>query len=110
MRDSFEEFRKRGVVIVAVSVDPPDITREHAAKMNYPFIFLADEKAEVIKAWDFLHEGGFRCADISRPAEFLIDTSGTIRWRYISITYRTPDRLKVEEALKVIDEIKCAGQ
>lgn len=110
MRDSFEEFQKRGVVIVAVSVDPPGITREHAAKMNYPFIFLADEKAEVIKAWDFFHEGGFRGADISRPAEFLIDPSGMIRWRYISETYRTPDRLKAGEALKVIDKLQSADK
>ncbi len=110
MQGSLEAFTKRGVKIVAVSVDPPDTTRAHAKKQGYIFTFLADEKMEVIRAWDFVHGGGnpLSGGDISRPAEFLIDPSGVIRWRNLSPTYR--ERLKAEEALKVIDEIKSAGQ
>lgn len=111
MRDSYEKFRQRGVEIVALSVDPPETTRMHAEKQEYPFIFLADEKMEVVRRYDFFHENGsFKIpgGDISRPAEFLIDPAGTIRWRNLTGSYR--ERLKAEEALKIIDEVRAADK
>lgn len=111
MQGAAEEFKKRGVRMLAVSVDPPATTREHAEKQGYTaFTFLADEKMEIIRAWDFVHEGGNRRAgtDISRPAEFLLDPSGTIRWRNLTGSYR--ERLKAEEALKIIDEVRAADR
>ena len=35
----------------------------------------------MIRRYDLLHKGaGVKGHDVSRPAEFLIDSSGTIRW------------------------------
>lgn len=84
-----------------MSVDPPDVTRAHAEKQGYGFAFLADEKADVIRRWGLLHEGGFRGADISRPAEFLIDPTGIVRW--VNLTDDYAQRLDATEALRVID-------
>lgn len=97
--------------LLAVSVDPPEITREHAEKMGYSaYTFLADEKMEALRAWDIVHENGFRGNDISRPAEFLLDPEGTIRWRNLSPTYKTKDRLMAGEALRAIDEIQAVDK
>src|SRR5262249_24585722 len=64
-----------------ISVDPPEINREHCRKQGYTYTFLSDPKADVIRAYDLLHEGaGQKGVDISRPAEFLVDSSGTVRW------------------------------
>jgi len=51
------------------------------SKAGYTFPFLSDPKAEVIRRYDLLHvAGGPNGTDISRPAEFLVDTTGTVRW------------------------------
>jgi peroxiredoxin len=101
-QEKLGEFEKRGVRLLAVSVDPVATTREHARKQGYTYTFLSDEMAEVIRRYGLLHEGGFRGLDISRPAEFLVARNGTVLWANFTSDYRV--RLKGEEALKVIDE------
>ena len=99
-----DEFNRRGVRVVAISVDPPEVSRKHAEKQGYTYTFLSDEKAEVIRAYDLLHEqGGPGAADISRPAEFLLDASGTVRWVNLTDNYRV--RARAEEILQVIDNL-----
>jgi peroxiredoxin len=82
------EFEARGVRLAAISVDPPGITREHRRRQGYTFTFLSDPEAEVIRRYGLLHEGGRADgADISRPAGFLLDAGGTIRWRSLTDSY-----------------------
>jgi peroxiredoxin len=102
------EFEKRGVRVVAISVDPPEVNRRHTAKQGYTYTFLSDPKAEVIRRYDLLHphaspSGG----DIARPAEFLIDSSGTIRW--VNLTQDWRIRARPEQVLKVIDDLHLAS-
>jgi hypothetical protein len=48
---------------------------------------LSDRKAEVIRKYDLLvPSGGEDNRDISGIAEFLVDSSGTVRWRYFGET------------------------
>ena len=42
-----------------------------------------------------------------RPAEFLIDSSGTIRW--VNLTESVTVRARPEQVLKVIDDLKVAS-
>ena len=66
---------------MAISVDSPETSRGLAAKAHYTFPLLSDEKAEVIRRYDLLHKAaGPEGSDISRPAEFLVDSSGVVRW------------------------------
>ena len=68
---------------MAISVDPAEVTRQHAAKQSYTFTFLSDVNAEVIRRYGLLHPGGgIDGADISRSAEFILDADGTVRWAY----------------------------
>ena len=54
-------------------------------KTGYAFTFLSDPKAEAIRRYDVVHAGqGENGADVARPAEFLIDPSGTVRWRMVT--------------------------
>ena len=96
-------MKARGVTVVAISVDSPEINREHTRKQGYTFTFLSDEKAEVIRRYDLVHEKGYRDADIARPAEFLVDSTGTIRWVNLADDYRV--RLRPEELLKTLDRL-----
>jgi peroxiredoxin len=53
----------------------------------------------VIRQYDLLHQGaGVEGQAVARPAEFLVDRSGTVRWRNLTEDYRV--RARVEEILE----------
>ncbi len=77
--------------------------------MGYTFTFLSDPKAKVIRRYDLLHRGaGPHGADISRPAEFLLDSSGMIRW--VNLTDNIAVRARPEDVLQAIDEMQLAAR
>jgi peroxiredoxin len=89
---------------VAISVDAPEVSRDLTQKVGYTFTFLSDPKAEVIKQYHLLHAGaGISGQDIARPAEFLLDSSGTIRWTNFTENYWVRARPEqIIEAAKTI--------
>ena len=98
------DLESRGIRIVALSVDTPEINRRQRQKLGYTCTFLSDPKAEVIRRYDLLHVGaGPKGADIARPAEFLIDSSGTIRW--VNLTENIAVRARPDQVLKAFDEM-----
>ena len=98
------KFTSRGVRVVAISVDPIEVTEKLRKKNGYTFTFLSDPKAEVIRGWDLLHpHGGIDGADIARPAEFLIDPTGTVRWVNLTEDYKV--RVQAPAVLKVLGEL-----
>lgn len=94
---------------MAVSVDLPETTRAHLAKTGWTYTFLSDPKAEVIRRYDLLHPGGGEGgADISRPAELLIDPAGTVRW--VDLTEDLRVRTRPETVLAVFDQLTGASR
>ncbi len=89
--------------LVAISVDPVEVTARHCENQCYTFVFLSDPKAEVIRRYDLLHPGGHGAEDIARPAEFLVDPEGVVRWVNLTGSFRV--RPKGEEILKVLDDL-----
>ena len=71
---------------MAISIDSPEINRDYMLqKSGYTFTFLSDPRLEVIRRYDLVHAEELASGkDIARPAEFLIDPSGTIRWRMVT--------------------------
>ena len=81
-------FDQAGIRPVAISVDTPDELRNLAQSAGYTFTLLSDLKREAITRYDLVHKGGGPLGqDISRPAEFLLDSSGTARWRMLTENY-----------------------
>ena len=82
---------------VAISVDLPEQSASLAKKAGYTYTFLSDPDAKVIRSYDLLHAGsGVDGKDISRPAEFLLDSSGVVRWINLTEDIRvraTPDQM-----------------
>jgi len=73
---------------VAISVDPPEVSRDLRQRIGYTYTFLSDPQAEVIRRYDLVHAGaGEEGRDIARPAEFLLDSSGTVRWVNLTENY-----------------------
>ena len=89
---------------MAISVDSPEESAKLCEKAGYTFPVLSDPKAEVIRRYDLLHTaGGPGGTDISRPAEFLVDSTGTVRW--VNFTEDIRVRAKAEDMLAVAKDI-----
>ena len=102
------KLESRGIHLVAVSVDTPEINRRQRQKLGYTYTFLSDPKAEVIRRYDLLHRGaGPKATDIARPAEFLIDSTGTIRW--VNLTENIAIRARPEQVLEALEQGEQAG-
>jgi len=53
------------------------------------YTFLSDRNAEAIREYDLLHaKAGEDGRDIARPAEFLLDSQGVVRWRNLTADFR----------------------
>ena len=87
--------------MVAISVDPPDTSKKLRQDRGYTFTFLSDPKAEVIRRYDVLHPGGGPGeAEIARPAEFVIDPGGVVRW--VNLTESILVRARPEQVLAAV--------
>jgi peroxiredoxin len=81
-------IEEAGIRPVAISVDTPEESRDLCQQAGYTFTFLSDPKADVIRRYDLLHAGaGIEGQDVARPAEFLVDSSGTVRWLNLTENY-----------------------
>jgi peroxiredoxin len=71
-----------GIRPVAISADTPEESRELCRKAGLTFPILSDRKAQAIRRYDLLvAAAGEDGRDIAGTAEFLLDSSGTVRWR-----------------------------
>ena len=83
----------------------PEVSRDLAKKAGYTFPILSDPTAETIRRYNLLHKGGGPGgSDIARPAEFLVDTSVTVRWTNFTEDFRI--RAKADEMLAAARELK----
>jgi len=104
-----QDFRSRGVEVVAISVDSCEDSKKLCHSRGYTFPFLSDPKAEVIRRFGVLHpRAGMNDQDIARPAEFLVDSTGTIRW--VNLTGDLRVRARPENVLQAIDSALPASR
>ena len=90
---------------MAISVDPPPVSRDLSNKAGYTFTILSDPNTEVIRRYNLLHVGGGPDGhDIARPAEFLVDSSRVVRWTNFTEDIRV--RARAEEMLAAARELK----
>jgi peroxiredoxin len=88
IQKNLDTFNQAGIRPVAISVDTPEESRALCQKAGYTFNFLSDPNLDAIKRYDLVHAGqGENGHDIARPAEFLIDSAGVVRWRMLTENY-----------------------
>jgi len=90
---------------VAISVDSPETSRNLMQQQGYTFTFLSDPNADAIRRFDLVHAGqGEGGHDIARPAELLVDSTGTVRWVHLTENYWV--RARPEQVLEVSKLLK----
>jgi peroxiredoxin len=104
MERNLNRFFEVGIRPVAISVDAPEISRDLMQQTGYTFTFLSDPKAETIRRYDLVHAGaGINGEDIARPAEFLLDSSGTVRW--VNLTENYWVRARPEQVIEAASKL-----
>lgn len=99
------EFEAAGVRPIAISVDPPEVSRNLAHKSGYTFPILSDPDTTVIRQYHLLHPaGGPEGHDIARPAEFLVDSSKIARWTNFTEDIRV--RARADEMLAAAQRLQ----
>lgn len=88
------EFEKHGAAVVAISVDPPERSREIAQAYGFTFPLLSDAEGLALEAFGVRHPAGnpIDGKDIARPATFLLDRQGNIVWRDLTENWRIRPR------------------
>ena len=69
--------------VVAVVAQRSQVVRRYVEDRGLPFNILVDEAREVVKAYGVWHPIGVDAWNIARPALFLIDQAGGIRYSFI---------------------------
>jgi peroxiredoxin len=59
------------------------VVRRYIEETGLPFNILVDESRDVLKAYGVWHRFGIDAWNIARPALFLIDRSGAVRYSFI---------------------------
>lgn len=80
LRDNYSQLRKKGIEIIGVSEDNAAKHKKFEAKYNLPFRLIADEKHEVIDAYDVWGKKQFmgKIYDGIVRTTFLINEAGII--------------------------------
>ena len=86
--------------IVAVVAQRSDVVRRYVEERGLPFNILIDESREVMKAFGVWHSVGLDAWNIARPALFLIDQAGAIRYSFIAERQdEFPSSAEIDQAL-----------
>jgi peroxiredoxin len=99
MRDDFDQFERRGTVVLPVSVDSVPTLKEYKAKYGMHVELLSDFKRDASRAFGVLNEDKF----YANRSYFLIDGKGVVRWSHVEANNgeRRPDA----EILEQIDRL-----
>lgn len=117
LRKHYGEMLERGVELVAVSVDPPEVSERLRRRLDFDIRFLSDPSGLLMDALSLRHHDGRPPAliappdptapppsgDIFLPATFLLDGNGVIRWVYRPDTYRM--RASPRDVIRAIDAL-----
>lgn len=79
-RDNYSTLKRKGAVVLGVSVDSPESHQKFSEKYSLPFTLLSDEKKDVVKAygvWKEKSQYGKKYMGTER-ATFIIDEQGKI--------------------------------
>ncbi len=105
MQSNIENIHNSGAEVIAVCVDPIKKNAEITNKLNLDFPILSDPDLIAIDAYGIRHHGGniIEESDIARPALFILDRKGVIRWRNLTDNWRVRTHPKlILEKLKAI--------
>lgn len=98
-RDSMDIVRKRGVVVLGVSVDSEESHKRFASKYDLNFTLLSDRKKEIVRAYGV--ESPFKTA---KRVTYIIGPDGVIKHVFAHVNTKT----HAADVLKKVEELGLA--
>jgi methyl-accepting chemotaxis protein len=93
-----------GVQIVTVVAQSSSAVRRYIEDTGLPFNILIDESRDVLKTYGVWQRFGLDAWNIARPALFLIDQSGEIRYSFIGESQEEfPDHDEIRKAIQTLN-------
>jgi len=83
-----DEFRRRGVRVVGMVVDPVETNAQLSRDAGLEFPILSDPDMRAIDAYGLRHHEGHGGQDIALSASVLIDAAGIVRWTHVAPNFR----------------------
>jgi peroxiredoxin len=104
LRDGYDEFKRRGVEILAVGPDSPEAFKQYWTEQKIPFIGLPDADHSVAR----MYRQEVNLFKIGRmPLNCVVDAKGYVRFAHYGRSMS--DIPSNEELLQVIDELIAAS-
>jgi peroxiredoxin len=89
LQSRIDEIHAAGAVVLAICKDPVEDNAKIVENLKLDFSILSDPELKVTSAYDLLHrEASIDGGDIARPAVFIIDRQGIVRWRALTNNWR----------------------
>lgn len=99
------EFKNAGAKLVAISADYVKDNKELHDKYNFPFPILSDFDLKVLKQLGMVHEKASpKGLAAARPATYVVDKTGKIRWMFTSTMVR--ERPDPKDILAAVQQAK----
>lgn len=93
-------YRRQGSRVVAVTLDPPEVSRGLAERMELDFEIVSVNEA-AFEAW-----GALDAAGAPLPATYILDRDGVVRFRHIG--RNASDRTSDAELLTLLEQINAS--
>jgi len=108
LRQHYEAFQQAGAEILGISSEDQKRGARFKTEFDLPFRLLADPERRVIQAYGVFHQNEPKGRPISRPAVFVLDPAGILRYRYVGAQAR--DRPSTETILAAVRDARNTGQ
>jgi len=84
LREVFPRIEAAGGEIVVVLCQDRDAVARWLEANPFPAPIVTDENRSIAKAWGVYHPFGIDAFRIARPASFLVDGSGVVRFAFVA--------------------------
>lgn len=107
--ENMGEFSDRGALVAAVIAQKMDRVQEYLSKETFPYPLLVDEDRQVVKDYGVHVKVSWEAYNIARPATFILDREGVIRYEYVGSTqFDFPSDDDMLDALDRLNEQQAA--
>lgn len=105
MQEQVAYYAEQGAIPLAIAGQWPRELRGYAERNGITYPLLVDKERRVIKNYGVYHWLSLEAYNIARPATFIIDKRGIIRYMYIgSHQFDLAKQTEILECLRTIDE------
>lgn len=102
LQENLAEFKALEVEVVAVSVDPLDVSRGLSEDLGLQFAVAADTERRLTKALGIYD----RPNDIAWPAVYIVGADGKIEWRDVPASYVLEKRPTATQLLDTVKRLR----